>query len=65
MDAGCIENDQKITATGLKTGAYQIHIMGNVGATNCFKNDDQFSVPPAGKNLTRTLNLGPTGQPGC
>ncbi|MCX5745607.1 MAG: hypothetical protein NT062_24280 [Proteobacteria bacterium] len=66
VDAGCIENDQAITASGLASGAYQIHIRGSQAAASCWTNDDMFSVPPAGKVLTRTLNLGfATGTPGC
>ena len=63
----CIESDQEITATGVPADTYVIHIRGNVtGGATCWKNDDQFPVPPNGMTLTRTLNLGfSTGAPGC
>jgi hypothetical protein len=62
--AGCIEDDETLTATGVPSGTYTIHIRGKIGATDCFTNDDSLAVPAQGKSLTRTLNLAAT-KPSC
>ena len=64
--AGCIENDQAITATGVKADGYQIHVKGFEGAASCWSNNDSIVVPPLGQTLDRTLNLGfSSATPGC
>jgi hypothetical protein len=55
--AGCIENDQQLTVTGVPSGSYLVHIRGKSG-NDCWSNNDQLPVPPLGRDLTRTLNLG-------
>lgn len=59
----CIENTETLTATGLPSGSYAVHVRGLVGANTCWKNDDSLAVPPQGQTLTRTLNQ--AKQPGC
>lgn len=55
---GCIESDQTITASGLPSDGYTIHVRGlNSSATACWLNDDLIQVPPLDKTLQRTLNL--------
>lgn len=53
----CIERDQEISVTGIAAGGYIIHIRGSA-PTECFSNNDSLSVPPLGRDLVRTLNLG-------
>jgi hypothetical protein len=58
MTFGCIESDQTITATGVASDGYTIHVKGlNSAATPCWINDDAIQVPPLDKTLQRTLNL--------
>lgn len=65
--APCIEHDQPLTVTGVKSDAYQLHVRGKIGASDCWKNDDALSVPPLGRTVTRMLNLAqaPMGTQGC
>lgn len=65
VEVGCIETSTKITATGVPSDAYLIHVRGKQGAQTCFVNDDSIRVPPNGMTFTRTLNLAPTGAVGC
>lgn len=59
----CIEADETLTATGLPSGPYTVHVRGLVGANTCWLNDDGLSVPAQSQLLSRTLNL--AKQPGC
>lgn len=62
----CIDSDQQVTATGIASGNYTIHVAGAVNAATCYLNNDSLPVPPLGHDLTRTLNLAfQTGTPGC
>ncbi|HEY0191703.1 MAG TPA: hypothetical protein VGC42_11325, partial [Kofleriaceae bacterium] len=61
----CLETDETLTATGLPSGPYLVHVRGAVGATTCWQNDDSLSVPPQSKTLARTLNLAKLTTPGC
>lgn len=65
--APCIEADQQLTATGVRSDGYQLHVRGRIGTASCWTNDDTMSVPPLGRDLVRTLNLAaaPMGTPGC
>ncbi len=54
----CIETTDAVTIASMPSGNYTIHIRGMRGAETCFSNNDQLPVPPLGKTLTRTLNLG-------
>lgn len=65
--APCIEADQQLTATGVKSGNYQLHIRGKIATADCFTNDDTLPVYPQGRDVTRTLNFAPAtaGTPGC
>ena len=63
--APCIEADQTITASGIDSDAYTIHIRGKVGTKDCFLNNDSIQVPPLQKTLTRQLNLAPQAIAGC
>ncbi len=56
--APCIERDQELTVSGVASGAYAISVKANRGGTVCFTNADQLPVPPLGRELVRTLNLG-------
>jgi len=62
----CIDSDQLVTATGIASGNYTIHVAGAISAATCYRNNDSLPVPPLGHDLTRTLNLAfQTGTPGC
>lgn len=65
VEVGCIEATTKVTAMGVPSDAYQIHVRGKQGALTCYANDDAIRVPPNGMTFTRTLNLAPTGAAGC
>lgn len=54
---GCIEADQTLTATGIASDAYTIHVRGKVGTKDCYINNDSIQVPPLQKTLQRQLNL--------
>ncbi|HTJ47380.1 MAG TPA: hypothetical protein VL463_35015 [Kofleriaceae bacterium] len=41
----CIEKDQTITATGLKSGAVQLVSTGDVGGKDCWKGSNSLNVP--------------------
>lgn len=60
---GCILSDQTLSATGVASDAYTVHIKGKKTG-DCYINNDFLQVPPLSKTLTRTLNLAPTGA-GC
>ncbi len=54
----CIEADQQITVTGVRSDEYTMHIRGKgTNGMDCYRNDDTIQVPPLDKTLTRTLNL--------
>ncbi len=57
-DAPCIERDQELTVTGVVSGTYAINVKAKRGGTQCFTSIDQLPVPPLGRELVRTLNLG-------
>jgi hypothetical protein len=61
----CIEADQKLTVASMPSGSYAIHVLGKVGALDCFKNDDVLKVPPLMKLLKQTLSLAQQTTPGC
>ncbi len=58
VDAPCIERDQELTVTGVASGTYAISVRANRGGSACYTNVDQLPVPPLGRELARTLNLG-------
>lgn len=65
---GCIESDQELSVTGVASGSYAIHVRGyrDLVVDACFTNDDTLPVPPLGRDLVRTLNLGQqTLNPAC
>ena len=63
----CFEKTVAITAPSVPSDNYLIHIRADQSGpnVNCYSNDDSMRVPPNGMTLTRTLNLGATGSPGC
>jgi hypothetical protein len=65
--APCIEADQQLTVSGVKSGNYQLHIRGKIATADCFTNDDSLPVPPLSKDVVRMLNLAAAtaGTPGC
>lgn len=65
--APCIEADQQLSVSGVKSGNYQLHIRGKIATVDCFTNDDSLPVPPLSKDVMRNLNLAsaPAGTPGC
>jgi hypothetical protein len=63
---GCIEADQVITATGIDSDGYTLHIKGKINNKDCYLNNDSIQVPPLQKTLMRTLNLAQqTSTAGC
>ncbi len=56
--APCIEANQELTASGVPSGSYQVHVRGKIGTSDCWTNDDSMSIPPLARDLVRTLNLG-------
>lgn len=50
---GCIENDQTISVTGVRSGAYTLTITGEKDGIPCYARTAQFNVP--GNNLTAGL----------
>ncbi|MBA3819144.1 MAG: hypothetical protein H0X17_09655 [Deltaproteobacteria bacterium] len=65
VEVGCIGKTTPITASGLPSDNYQIHIRGKQNALICYANDDQLRVPPNALSLMRTVNLAATGTAGC
>lgn len=65
--APCIEADQQLSVTGVKSDGYQLHVRGKVATVDCWSNDDTMPVPPLGRDVVRTLNFAaaPSGTPGC
>jgi hypothetical protein len=65
--APCIEADQQLSVTGVKSDGYQLHVRGKVATADCWTNDDTMPVPPLGRDVIRTLNLAAatSGTPGC
>ena len=66
----CIERDSSLTATGVKSDNYTIHVAGKQGVAGasgvCWTNNDSIVIPPLGGTLTRQLNLGfATGNSSC
>ena len=65
-DGPCIEDDQIVTASGVPADSYTIRVRGKTALPGCWRNDDAIGVPPLGKVLTDTLNLGhQTSTTGC
>lgn len=65
MVTTCIENDETLTATGIPSGPYTVHIRGKVGANDCWRNDDGLQVLPQNKTVNQILNLAHVDNPGC
>lgn len=66
VTTGCLESDQMLTASGVPSDNYTIHVSGLIGTNACWTNGDSLQVPPLGHTLTRTLNLAhQTMTPGC
>lgn len=64
--ASCIETDETLTATGLPSGPFTIHVRGKLGAVDCWINNDMLRVPAQGRMLIETLNLAfQSGTLGC
>ncbi len=61
--APCIESDQQLTASNVPSGGYQVHVRGKIATSDCWTNDDTISIPPIGRDLIRTLNLGAAATP--
>ncbi len=53
----CIENDERLTTTGLASGPYTLHTRGKIGAIECWKSDDALQVPARGTTLAQTVDL--------
>lgn len=66
MTTACIEKTTPVTAAGLPSDNYRIHVRGHqTSAQNCYVNDDSLRVPPNEMSLARTLNLAASGAAGC
>lgn len=61
---GCIEADQTISASGVPSDGYTIHVTGKIGTKSCYINNDTIQVPPLDITLMRTLNLALNAQVG-
>ena len=62
----CIERDEALTATGLASGGYTVHVVGKINAAACWRNDDALQVPAQGRTLSGTWNLAlQTTVPNC
>ena len=54
----CIDFDQTITASGVPSDGYTIHVRGTISnGSLCWSNNDQFQVPGAAMVVTKMLNL--------
>jgi len=62
---GCIENDQQLMATSVPSDSYTFDIRGKTAGVDCWKNTDSVKIPANGATKTTSLNLAPTGNPGC
>lgn len=68
VQTGCLNADQTLSAAGVPSDAYTIHVTGLVGpapGTACWLNNDTLQVPAAGNTLTSTLHLAHQTAPGC
>ncbi len=65
VQAGCINNDQKLSVPTLPSGGYQIQVKGKIGGTDCWTNTTNLTVPPLSKTLMQTLNLSHQVITGC
>lgn len=61
----CIESDQQLMATSVPSDNYTFDIRGKTGGVDCWKNGDTVKIPANGATKTTSLNLAPTGNPGC
>jgi hypothetical protein len=64
-NAGCVEADETLTVPQLDPDTYEVHVRANVGALNCWNNDDVLDVPLRPSPLVRTLTLVRQSSPGC
>ena len=63
--AGCIERDETLTTTGLvPAGRFAVHVVGKIGAVNCWVGDAQLDVPATGQLQTGII-LRRQITPGC
>ncbi len=63
----CIDGDQDVAVTGLRSGSYSMVMTGSVGAAACWRRQPNAVVPAAGRTadlLAQQLLLA-TGVPGC
>jgi len=57
MVVNCVERDEALTATGVASGGYTVHVVGKINAAACWRNDDTLQVPAQGHTLSGTWNL--------
>jgi hypothetical protein len=61
----CIESDETLTVQSMDAGSYLIHVVGKLGPLDCWRTDETFDVPAAGKTVTHPLHLTHQNTPGC
>lgn len=61
----CIETDETLTVQSMDPGSYLIHVVGKLGALDCWRTDETFDVPPPGKAVIHPLHLTRQNTPGC
>jgi hypothetical protein len=63
--AACIEHDEILTTTGLAPAArFSVHVVGKIGAADCWVGDSQLDVPATGQLQARVV-LQRQAAPGC
>jgi hypothetical protein len=65
LNGACIEADETLAVPQIEPDAYTVHVRANVGALNCWSNDDVLEVPLRPSPLVRTLTLSHQNSPGC
>jgi hypothetical protein len=65
MVAGCIENDEVLTASSMASGAYRIIVAGRILARDCWSGDGMMQVPAGRRTLVTELELIGQARAGC
>ena len=63
--AGCIDDTQPLTVSGVTSGTYNVAVHGFKGAADCFDGALQLQVPALQQTQTKTVNLTATNAAGC
>ncbi len=65
MMAGCIDDTQPLTVSGITSGTYSVSVHGYKGASDCYDGVQQLQVPALQQTQTKTVNLTATNNAGC